>query len=240
MFLVQLILFQLFIFGAIAIGLKFLMGKNVTKTTAHLQELSAKYMVQEQELKKKYAELNEKYEATIKQAKEDAAEIREKGIREAREESTKIMGRARQESEQIVGRAEKSGEEIKKAMDKHIDERATAMTYELIESVLPEDVMRDMHSRWEKELIEGGFKDLKRMNIPHDVEEAAVITPYKLGPSESDAIKKELKKSLGRQISLKEDVDKHLLAGIVIKIGSVVLDGSLVHRFREAQGSRKA
>lgn len=56
---------------------------------------------------------------------------------------------------------------------------------------------------------------------------AEVKSAEKLSKAQQDALKKQLKKNLGQDISFEVEVDPELLGGLVVKVGSKVIDSSL-------------
>ncbi len=56
---------------------------------------------------------------------------------------------------------------------------------------------------------------------------AEVVSASKLTKAQADALKKELKKSLGRDIAFEVTIDPGLLGGLRVKVGSRVIDNSL-------------
>ena len=90
-----------------------------------------------------------------------------------------------------------------------------------------------MHSHWVEELIESGFNKPEHLHIPEDIVEVSITSAFALDDGERKKILKRLKDILGRELSIKEKVDPQQVAGMVINIGSLVLDGSLKNKIRE-------
>jgi len=239
MLIVQLIIFQVFIFVILVMVLRYLFGKNVTKATAHLESLTEEYIKKEEGLRKEYSNIQKKYDETIGQSKKDAAEIQDKAQKEAKEEGAKIIDSARLESENIVKRAENCAEQIKKEINENIERQAIEKASVLIENILPEDIKLKLHEKWVKELIEKGFEHIKHIDIQENVKEAKIISAYVLQPQESNAIKKEIKNHLKQEINFRDEVDSKIIAGVIIKIGSVILDGSISNKIKKIADERK-
>lgn len=60
--------------------------------------------------------------------------------------------------------------------------------------------------------------------------EATIISAQAVSASEQKRIKAALEKRLGKQITLKTEIDESLIGGAVIKAGDTVIDGSLKAR----------
>ena len=59
-------------------------------------------------------------------------------------------------------------------------------------------------------------------------------TSVRLTDQEKKAIKKILSAKLGRELSLEEKLDETLIVGLLIEIGSLIIDGSLRNRLKKA------
>lgn len=57
--------------------------------------------------------------------------------------------------------------------------------------------------------------------------EAEVKVAEKMTKAQQDALKKQLKKNLGQDIAFEVEVDPELLGGLVVKVGSKVIDSSI-------------
>lgn len=74
--------------------------------------------------------------------------------------------------------------------------------------------------------------------------EARVQTAYALTPAQTDALQKELTKALGSHVTLNVEVAKDLLGGMIVTVGSRMVDDSLKRKLerlkRTLSGSRAA
>lgn len=62
---------------------------------------------------------------------------------------------------------------------------------------------------------------------------AEVVSAAPLGPGFADELRRELEKVTGRTMVLDQSVDPSLIAGVVVRIGSHVVDGSIKGRLTE-------
>jgi len=74
--------------------------------------------------------------------------------------------------------------------------------------------------------------------------DARVQTAYALTPAQTDALQKELSKALGSNVTLNVEVAKDLLGGMIVTVGSRMVDDSLKRKLERLQrtlsGSRAA
>jgi F-type H+-transporting ATPase subunit delta len=57
--------------------------------------------------------------------------------------------------------------------------------------------------------------------------EAEVISAYAINATQKKSIAAALKKELGREVTITSTIDKSLLAGVIIRAGDIVIDGSV-------------
>jgi F-type H+-transporting ATPase subunit b len=221
------------IFPAMLIMFRKIITKNVVLATQHIDELSQDMSKKEQQLNKQLEESKQKSQEIINKAQEEAEKLKNQIIKDTEAERDKILTQARSKSEEIIQQADKSRQQLLAEINERIEKEAINKACELIQYTLPDVFKQDVHAHWVKELIEGGFAHLERLRIPTDIKEAKVVSAFSLQPEQRKALDKKLTEALGRDISLKEEIDSKLVAGLVIFIGSLVLDGSLKNKIQE-------
>jgi F0F1-type ATP synthase delta subunit len=233
MLLVLLIILQVFIFSVLVALFRKIMTKNVVSATQHLEEMNQDYLQKEHELNRQLEEARQKSEEMITGAQKEAEKLRMEIISRAEQERDNMLQQARVRSEEVVQQADKSRQQLLAEVDEKIAKEAVTKACELIEGTLPKEFKQLVHAHWVEDLIESGFSRLERLRIPDGVEETKIVSAFALTDEQRKRIAKKLGDSLGRQVKLKEEVDPKLVAGLVITIGSLVLDGSLDNKIRE-------
>jgi F0F1-type ATP synthase delta subunit len=71
------------------------------------------------------------------------------------------------------------------------------------------------------------------LHIPKDAREIKIVSAFELSDTQRKTLHKKLKEVLGNEVSPKEEIEPRLVAGIIIYIGSLVLDGSLRNKVQE-------
>jgi ATP synthase F1 delta subunit len=104
---------------------------------------------------------------------------------------------------------------------------------ELLQAVLPEDFRKEIHSRWVADVISNGFAELDRLRVPQGLSEVKVVSAFALSGEEEALLKKKLKEKLGSEFELKQEIDESLISGVVVNVGSLILDGSLRFKIEE-------
>lgn len=216
----------------IIVFLRYILTRYLDRDTAHLEELSRDYTKKQEEAKRCLEEARRESDKILADARAEVGQYKNKLSQEAQQEKDRIIQEAHQKSEQMLRQAEKTCELLKQEIDDKVAVKATEKAAELIQQALPDKFHRELHSMWFKESIKSDFQ-LDRLHLPDDICEVEVISVFPLTEEQKKELKKKLDKRLGTDIKLKEKVDPQLIAGVVITLGSVVIDGSLKSRIQQ-------
>ena len=233
MFIISLILLQIIIFAGLAFFLKHLLSKNVTNATSHLQGMIRENTEKQDAMNKKLEDTEKECEDKLKKAKEEAEQMQRHTRKELEAEREKILAQAHAHSEELMSRAKKTCDNIMADIEHQVDEKAIARSAELVCKVIPEKNRYDMHTEWVRALVGEGMDSLDRLRIPDDVSTVQVITAFPLTEQEKSDLHNHLQVYLKKELILVEKLQPEIVAGIIVNIGTLVLDGSLASRVRE-------
>lgn len=226
MIIFQLLLAQILVFGALVIVMRYLLKRNIGSASSHIQELTRDCTQKLEEAKKKMEEANQYREKVLADSKEEGEQLKQQLIREGRQVKEEMLQQARQQSEEIVHRAQASAENLMAELEQKIESRSAAKASEMVKELMVGKLSEEAHSRWIQELVQNGFDNLRRLNLPDGLKEAEVVTAFPLKPSEKSLLKDRLSEVTGKTINLKEQVDPELILGVRLTMGRVVIDGS--------------
>lgn len=233
MLIVSLVIFQILFFFGLVVFFKRIFTKNVATATMHLDDMNQEYEKKEREVTRRLEEAQQKAEDIMHKALAEAEKEKVKIIKEAEDARENLLKQARSQSGGIVEHAEKSRKLILSEIDKRIKKEAIAKACDLIQHTLPEEFKMDVHSRWVSDLIGGGFQGLENIKVAEGVSQLKVTSAFPLSEAEKSIISEKFKTLLGRDIDLKEEINPQIVAGIIIAIGSMVMDGSFKNKIRE-------
>ena len=118
-------------------------------------------------------------------------------------------------------------------IEDRIDKGAINKACEFVQLTLPEKFKQDVHTYWVKELIDNAFEGLKKLDVPKNSKEVKISSAFTLTADQRKGIHKKIKETLKRDMDVKEEIDPAVIAGLVISVGSLVLDGSLRNKIME-------
>ncbi len=228
------ILLMVILVGGLIFFFKKILSSNVVSATTHLEKLSAEYGKKEDSIKQQIEEAKKKSERIIQDAQRSADEKYKAILAEAHKEKGKILGDAHQKSDDVIQQAGRARKTLVNEIDQRIEDGALARAGELLQEALPENIRQQLHQCWFDGLISSSFDQLDRLRIPEDVSVAEIITAFKLTPAQHKSLKVKLVERLGREIKLDEKIDSNVIAGLIITISSLILNGSMKFKIEEA------
>lgn len=225
---------MLVIFIVMVVVLRYVLGRHYLMATTHLQSLAAEYSRRHDELKQQLGEAERHYEEQMSRAQAEAERLIAQARQEADSSRAKILEEARLESERIVQQGMESRDALRKEIEQTMDDRAIQRACELIQVALPESLRREIQSRWIDEVVQNGASQLERLKTDEPVRDATLASAFPLSPEQRRALQEWLKKGLGHDLTVTEETDERLVAGLKLTVGSRVLDASLFSRVQQA------
>jgi len=233
MLIVSLVLLQIIIFGGLIFILRRVLNQNVILATKHLDELNQDYSKKEKDIQKRLEDLKQKTNEILSKAQSEAQQLKETTIKQAETERDDILNKARAKGEEMMKQADRSRQLLISEIDERIAKEAVNKACELTQYVLPDEFKQIVHTHWLNELIKNGFDQLERLSVAEDVHDINIKSAFDLNEEQRRLLSNKIKEVLSRDITLKETVDSNMVAGVIITIGSLVLDGSFKNKIQE-------
>ncbi|MFA5099644.1 MAG: F0F1 ATP synthase subunit delta [Candidatus Omnitrophota bacterium] len=216
------------------------MKSQVTSATSHLDELAGEYTKKETEVRKQLDDVKRQSQEILSNAQKEVQAQKEALVKEMSEEKAKILAEAHQNADEVIKQADNARLALLAEMNNKIDEKAVVKAVELLSASIPENIRRDLQQVWFEALLNSSYENMDRLNIPAGLNEVKVVSAFALEDSQRRRLKDKLQDKLGFEITLSEEVDQGIIAGLVVSIGSLFLDGSLKFKIEEvARGQQQ-
>jgi F0F1-type ATP synthase delta subunit len=185
------------------------------------------------------AELNRK----IRQADEELAQRKKEldalGVKmkgdleaEAAKHKEELVGKARKEAEEIITKAQNAAEGVRRDIEKTMDLRIIDYTTKILDEVLA----KKARGALERDLIEEFIDQLKLIDmskLSSEAKSADLVTVNGLADADVQKIAEIIRSKTGREMVLTPKVDPEHISGVILKFGSLQLDGSLRSAIRD-------
>jgi len=188
---------------------------------------------------RKQRELQQKIEAAenvhgkkIAEAEEEIRRLRRKAEEEAGQEKKKIIDKAKNESESILKAAFNAKEKFREEAFLEMEKKAPLLASQIFKEVLSSGIKEAIH----KELVERVIEEIKRIeksNFKVKTKKGEIISAYSLERNERSQLLSLIFEKLGHKIDFDEKENKGLVAGVVISLGTLIIDGSLENRLKQ-------
>lgn len=229
----QLILVQVVVFILIVIGLRKLLYSKASVEIKRAQLMVDENNKKVEALRGQIEEAKTEYKRTIAQAKEDAQKLIAEAQKEAEELRARHSQETRRETDKMLKAAQAKTESMERAIHSMVAHKSIHFSKAIIKQVLTAGALGATHDVMIEEISQQiGNIDLGQMR--EDIKEVEIVTIFPLGEEKMEMLKKILSDKLKKKIELKEKIDDSLVAGILIKLGSLILDGSLANKLRIA------
>ena len=233
MLVFALIIFFVLMFFVFVFISRRIIDRNIGSAVKHLDQINQDYIRKEEEANKKLEEAERTYQETVSKAKEEALVTRQEMLKQAEQEKENIIQTAKANAQDIVQQAEKTRHLLISELEKRIDTESVKKASNLIGQVLPGDLRSQIHLQLVRDFIDKGLDKLEGLDVPSDLKEIKVVSSFSLDKKEKDKLAKVFKEKIKKEINLTEEINPDLVAGFMVVLGSLVIDGSLQFKISE-------
>jgi len=231
MLLWQLIIIQVITFAILVFLLRQFLYKQNSEALARLQQLYQENLKREEDLKNAQEAADQELKEKIAQHNEEIKNLKAAGEVDVQKMHEEVLAKAKREADKIVAEAEASKERIKANLVSEMEEKALVLASDIIGHIFTDQVAQGIHHHLIDEFIEEIEKsDGQRLQL--DVETVEIAAPYPLTQEQEENLKKILSTKMGRSVSLKGTIDQEMVAGMVVRLENLVLDGSLRNKLK--------
>jgi F0F1-type ATP synthase delta subunit len=232
--LIQLIIIQVITFCLLIFALRVLFYRQLRASLARLKALHEENLAQEEELKQKTELLRKQKEEELAKAKKEAERI----INDARERASKLVSgmetEAKEQADKILSRAAQQAEQSERDFALRSQEEAIQISLKIFKIVFEE---KDM-ALLQHQLVAAFIDELEKLpDEKFTIREGflKVSCPLALSPEEKNKLTRVLSQKLKNpQVNITETITPDIISGVIIQVGSFVIDGSLRNKLSKA------
>ncbi len=232
--LIQLIIIQVITFVIIIVFLRKLLYTETTKESDRLKKLRDDFFLKEKELQSRIELAGKEAEGKAEKAEEDAREYLRVKEKEAEEMKQSVISKARDQAEEMIRTAVNSKAKIREEIELEVKKNVPGAAVRIFKEALPQAAIEMIHGELVQEMVDI-IKKMERGVFKTRVQKGELLAPYPIRKAEKERIVSALSERAGYDISLTEREDKGLVAGIAVKLGSLVIDGSLENKLRQVK-----
>ncbi|MBP9732937.1 MAG: F0F1 ATP synthase subunit delta [Candidatus Omnitrophica bacterium] len=238
MLIIGFVVAQIIILGVVIALLRRLIFSDTNSAINRLTKLDNMNREKEKLLARKLEQAQKQIDEQKQVIQDEEQRIKAEARRAANQLHEDIIKKAKEEGDDIIRKAQAARDQIRMDAMIEAEGKMIEICSEILNKTLAAVVQVSMNEKLVEEFIaELDKADLSKINS--DVNEIEIISSMPVSVADQEKIKKTLQTKLNRQVRLYTNEDPKLLGGILMKIGTMVVDGSLAERVNEAAAQMK-
>jgi len=230
--IVGFVIVQIFIVALIVVWLRMALVASTEGAVNRLNEEIAKANERQAELSKKLKESDEELNRRRAEAKALADKMQTDVQTESKKEREKIISEARKEGEDIIAKAQNAKDKVRQDLEKEVDLKVIQVGMQIVNNVLSQKAKSALNEVLVDEFIEQ-LKDTRMDRINQDVAAIDVISANAIDDSRKTLLVNTIKGKMGREPKFNYATDPNIGGGVILRFGSMALDGSVKNLIRE-------
>lgn len=230
--LVIILLAQLVVFVVIVVVLRKLLLSDTMNAVQRLKSAEADLAKKEDVMRQKMDAHEQEFLKKQAVAQEEADRKRVTDEQDLGRLRDRVKAEAKVEADKILGDAQLAKEKIREQLVRETSGKAVEYAGELFKMVISKNVGEKLNMVFVDELI-GALSEVDETSIHVEANESEFIASHKLDAAQKGRLEALLAQKFGASIKINERIDESLLAGLIIKLGSLEIDGSLLNRYKE-------
>ncbi len=232
--IIQFLILQAVFFGVIIFILRRVFLTSTQGAVKRLDSAVEETRAKQTELAQKIKEADEELAKRRKEAEDITKKMMAEAEEKAREEREKIIKKARDEAEEIIAKAQSTKDKVRAEIEKEATLRIITYARDILTTVLSKEAKGVLNKQLIDEFLESLEKiDMNQASI--DVDTADIVTIGGVTDEFKNRFAKIIKEKLKREIKINNLTDSSILGGVLLRFGSLALDGSLLSMIQEAE-----
>lgn len=219
--------------AVIIVIIKKLLLNDTMKAVQRIRTVEAEVRKKEEAIRRDIAEHEKTFALQKTKAEEDLQKHKVQTEKELARLKDQMLADANSESDRILEQARKNEEKFRQKIEQEMEQKAVDYGSEMFRLVFSEQVNEQLNKQFIDELLDA-LGEIEKGSVIIEVDEGDVKTSMPMDTEQKKRLEDLLSDKFDRRIHLTERQDPELLSGLVLKIGSLEIDGSLRNRFDEA------
>ncbi len=238
MLVLGFVIAQIIIFTVIIVVLKRLIFQDTTSAINRINKLDTITREKEKLLSQKLDETEKYLESRKKELADEETRLKKEAQRAATQLQEDMIKAAKTEAEDIIKKAQSSREKIKVEATIEAEGKMIDFCRDILGKVLSSAVQAQLN----EQLVQEFLADLEQADlgkVGKEVNKIQVVSGRALNEETKKIIKKILDNKLGRTVEMEISEDHAILGGLLMKFGTMIVDGSLSEHVKEVSTQMK-
>lgn len=231
--LLPIVISHVVILVIIIFVIKRLLLSDTMSAVERIRQVEAEVRKKEEAIRREIEEHEKDFARKKTEAEQDLQKQRETSEKEVGRMREQVIADARKEGERVIDQARKNEDKIRQQIIQDMEEKAVNYGGEVFKLVFTEELGAAIDRKFIDELLDA-LDQVDASSITVDASSADFKTSRPLADDQKARLEKLLLDKFAVKVKIQEKIDETLLAGLVLKLGSLEIDGSLLNRFNEA------
>ncbi len=223
---------------ALVAGIRLLLAGTAKRAVRRVRQIEEEVRKKEEDIRREIEEHERDFAEKKAEAERQLQAHRDEARREAAHLKEKAVAEAKKESQKIIEQAHKNEQKIRDQIARQMEDKAVEYGGRIFKLVFSDLLTGELNGLFNGELIDA-LNEIEEGAITVDSGEANVTVSHPMSQEQRTRLETVLRGKFRKDAVIVETVDETLLAGLILKMGSLEIDGSLRNRYIEAVGEVK-
>jgi len=231
--LIPIVIAHIVVLVAVVFVIKRLLLSDTMNAVQRIQQVEADVRKREEGIRREIEEHEREFTRKKADAETEIQRHREEGEKEVARMREQVLEDARTEGDRLIEQAKKNEQKFREQLAQDIEERAVEYGGEVFRLVFSDKMNEVLNRQFIDELLDA-LAEVDGSTITIDSGSAEFIASHPLPAEQKQRLETLLAERFGVNVKVEEKLQPDLMAGLILKLGSLEIDGSLLNRYREA------
>lgn len=232
------ILIPIVVVNAVALGLivfviKKLLLSDTMRAVGTIKQVEAEVRKKEETIRMEIDVHEKDFQKKKIEAEEALDQKRKASEKEVALMKENVLSQAKKEGDNIIEQAKKNEANFRQQLAQDMDEKAVDYAGQIFHMVSSERMSSELNKALIGELLDA-LEEVDASAITIDGEAVEFRSSHEIVPEQKQRLQKLVKEKFSLDIKVEEKIDESILGGLILKLGSLEIDGSLKNRYQEA------
>ncbi|MDD5438963.1 MAG: F0F1 ATP synthase subunit delta [Candidatus Omnitrophica bacterium] len=225
------------LFVAIVLVLRNIFFSDTNSALNRLNDARVQTEKKQAELEEKMVKCEEECRRHIEDSQKKAEEVMNKAIQDAEQRSRDILEKARNQSQEIAQKANEAKDKMRADITREAENKLIDIGCSIVGRMIPEQIS----DKFNESLYEDFLNELNTSdaNYIKDCKEAEVITVRGISDAYIKKFKEIVSKKVSHNVEFTTKKDPSIMGGVMLRFGTLVLDGSIRKKLKETSEQMK-
>jgi len=228
-----IVLLHVVVLVLVVVFIRMVIGGMASRTIRQVRQVEDEVQKREDEIKRDIAEHEQAFASMKQDAEREIQGRRDESRREIARLKEQALTEAKAEGSKIIELARQNEQKLRDQIARQMDDKAIEYGGKVFHLVFSDLMTEVLDRQFISELIDA-LRDIDKGSITVESTEAEVTVSHALDPAQHDELEGVLRETFGDGVTLSETTDESILGGLILKIGTLEIDGSLRNRYKEA------